>query len=170
MRKFFVVTGIVTMALLGSASAEAAGTKIGVVDLNSAVQNTTSYQSGLKKLEALKNRKQKELIALQNQISQAEKDLLGQSMAMAPDRVAEKQQELTQLRKMFQRKQQDAQEELTSAKNSMDKAAFMDLMRAVKSYAAKEKFDLILPKSAVIHNVDALDVTGEITKLLDKSK
>lgn len=158
------------VAMLVASGASAAENKIAYVDVKSAVENTKAYQAGLKSLEALKNVKQKELDALRTKINQSEKDIMGQSMAMSPDRLAEKQNELKDLRKSFARKQQDAQEELISKKNNLDQSVISDFYDVVRAYGKKHSFDLILPKSAIIYASDALDITGEVTKLLDKKK
>jgi Skp family chaperone for outer membrane proteins len=165
-----VLLAISASTLLLAGVASAAENKVAYVDVKSAVENTRAYQQGLKSLEALKNSKQKELDALRMKISQSEKDIMGQSMAMSPERLAQKQNELKELRKSFARKQQDAQEELISKKNSLDQGVISDFYEVVRDYGKKNGFDLILPKSAIIYANDALDITGDVTKLLDKKK
>jgi len=157
-------------ALLLASTATAAENKIAYVDVKSAVENTKAYQQGMKSLEALKNSKQKELDALRMKINQSEKDIMGQSMAMSPERLAQKQNELKELRKTFARKQQDAQEELIGKKNSLDQSVISDFYDVVRSYGKQNGFDLILPKSTIIYSSNKLDITGEVTKLLDKKK
>jgi len=147
---------------------QAADLKIGYVDVKSAVENTAAYQAGLKKLEALKTKKQKELDALRAKIDQAEKDLLGQSMAMSPDRLAAKQQELNEMRKSFSRTQQDAQEELVSEKNRLDMSVGSKFQAVMHDFGKSGGYDMILPSSAMFYANPKFDVTAEITKLLDK--
>ena len=156
----------IAMALV--TNVEAAG--IAYVDVKSSVENTKAYQNGLKRLEALKSKKLKELRALKTKIDQAEKDILGQSMAMSPERLSQKQSDLKELRKSAARKQQDAQEELVGEKNRLDQKVVGDFYQVVRDYGKKKGFDLILPKSNMIYASPALDITAEITKLLDKKK
>jgi len=144
--------------------------KVGIVDVKTAVENTAEHRKGQKQLESMKARKLKELENLRAKINQAEKDLLGQSMAMSPDRLAEKQRELKDLRKSFSRKQQDAQEALSSSSNRLAQSILSKFFKVVRDYGKKNKFDLILPKSAVLYAEPKLDITAEITKQLDKKQ
>ncbi len=163
--------GIVLAAgLMPAGLANAADFKVGFVDVKSAVENTKAYQQGLKRLEALTGKKQKELDALRSKIAQSEKDMLGQSMAMSPERLSQKQSELKDLRKLYTRKQQDAQEELLGEKNKLDQGVVNKFYKVVRNFGKQGGYDLIIPKAQqiVLYGNPALDVTGEITKLLDK--
>lgn len=165
--RFFA--GALLAALISSAGVAVAGeTKIGVVDVRTAIQNTQSYQQGMKRIEALQNQKQKELDSLRTKIAQSEKDLMGQSMAMSPDRLNQKQQELKDLRKLFQRKQQDAQEELMGESQRLEQSIITKFYDVVRAYGKENGFHLVIPKSTVVYSMDSQDVTGEVTKLLDK--
>lgn len=168
MRSLFGV--ILAAAMLPAGLANAADLKIGIVDVKSAVENTKAYQQGLKRLEALTGTKQKELDALREKIEQAEKDMLGQSMAMSPERLSQKQSELKDLRKLYTRKQQDAQEELMGEKNSLDQTVVLKFYKVVAEYGKKNGFDMILPNAQqiVLYSNPTHDVTADITKLLDK--
>jgi Skp family chaperone for outer membrane proteins len=169
MFKKIILSGVATLiSLMVVANAEAGG--IAYVDVKSSVENTKAYQIGLKRLEALKSKKLKELRALKVKIDQAEKDILGQSMAMSPERLSQKQSDLKELRKSAARKQQDAQEELVSEKNRLDQKVVGNFYKVVRAYGKEKGYDLILPKSNMIYASPALDITGEITKLLDKTK
>lgn len=158
-----------TVAFAGfSISAHAAEMKIGYVDIKSAVENATEYQQGIKKLEALKEKKQKELQILRDKINAAEKELMGQSMAMSPDRLAAKQQEIKEMRKDFARQQQDAQEELVSQKNRLDMSVGAKFQQVIRDYGKSGHFDFILPKSTLLYANPKFDITSDITKKLDK--
>lgn len=160
---------ILAIGVLPAVTATAADLKIGFVDVKSAVENTKAYQQGLKRLEAMTGKKQKELDGLREKIEQAEKDMLGQSMAMSPERLSQKQSELKDLRKLYSRKQQDAQEELMSEKNSLDQGVVLKFYKVVEGYGKKNGYDLILPNTQqlVLYGNPAHDVTADITKLLD---
>ena len=153
--------------IFGMTPAQAEGLKIGYVDMKSAVENTSDHQEGMKKLQALQNQKIKELTVLREQIAQAEKDLLGQSMAMAPDRLAMKQQELQDMQKKFQRQQQDAQEEVGAEKNRLEMSIGAKFQKVMQEYGKKNGFDLIMAKPVFLYVDPKHDVTGDITKLLD---
>ncbi|KON47778.1 OmpH family outer membrane protein [Mariprofundus ferrooxydans] len=151
-------------------SATAAELKVGYVDMKSAVENTADYQQGMKRLQALQETKIKELRAMKEKIDKGEKDLLGQSMAMSPDRLAQKQQQLKEMRKDFQRSQQDAQEELGAEKNRLDVSIGAKFQKVISDYGKKGHYDMILPRPVFLYVDSKLDVTGDVTKLLDAQK
>lgn len=151
-------------------SATAAELKVGYVDMKSAVENTADYQHGMKRLQALQETKIKELRALKEKIDKGEKDLLGQSMAMSPDSLSQKQQQLKEMRKDFQRSQQDAQEELGAEKNRLDVSIGAKFQKVISAYGKKGHFDMILPRPVFLYVDSKLDVTGDVTKLLDAQK
>lgn len=152
-----------------SAQAEQA-MKVGYIDMQSAINNTADYQRGMKRLRAMQEQKVKELKALGEKINQQEKSLLGQSMAMSPDRLAQKQQELKSMRTELQRKQQDAQQALSAEKNRLDMGIGAKFEKVVGNYGKEKGFDMIMPKPMFLYVNPKYDVTADITKLLDAEK
>jgi|UPI00035FFA28 Skp family chaperone for outer membrane proteins len=151
-------------------SLHAAEMKIGSVDLKAAIENTKRYQNGFARLQQLKEKKGAELAALRKLIDQAESDIMGQSMAMSPERLNKKQAELKELRKDFTRKQQDAQEELLSKKNALDEGILMNFYAIVKQYGKDNHYDFLMQKSAAFYSDPKYDVTAKITEILDQAK
>ncbi len=168
--KSFVRMLLVLLMALGTVSAaSAAELKIAYLDVKSAVENTKAYQAGIKKLEALQNKKKKELDALRKKIEQAEKDLQNQSMAMSPDRLELKQNEIKEMRKNFSRTMQDAKDELTAEKNRLDMSVGSKLQRVIKEYGKSGKYDYIFGKPILLYADPSHDITAEITRMLDKN-
>jgi len=165
-----IIASLGAMLVCGVTAVQAEGLKLGYVDMKSAVENTADYQHGMKGLKALQQSKIKELQALGEKISKSEKDLLGQSMAMSPDRLAQKQQELKSLRTEFQRKQQDAQESLSAEKNRLDMSIGAKFGKIINTFGKKGKYDMIMPKPMFLYVDPKHDVTAQITKLLDAKK
>ncbi|MDT8375823.1 MAG: OmpH family outer membrane protein [Mariprofundaceae bacterium] len=159
---------VLAVGLLPAAMADAADMKIGYVDVKSAFENTKAYQKGLNRLKELATSKQKELNALQSKIEQSEKDLLGQTMAMSPERLAQKQSEIKELRKLYSRRQQDAQDEIVSEQSKLQAAQGLKFQNALTEFGKSAGYDLIFSKAQLLYASPARDVTAEITKLLDK--
>ncbi|MDX8383655.1 MAG: OmpH family outer membrane protein [Ghiorsea sp.] len=149
-------------------SSVAAEMKIGYVDIKTAMENTKEYSKGIKRLEALQNKKKRTLEAKRNRVSQLDKELQMQSMAMSNAHQVSKQQEFTRLKKEFERELQDASDELKGAKRQLDQTLIGKFYDVVRAYGKAKKYDLILPKSTTIYGNSAYDVTADITKILDK--
>jgi len=137
------------------------------VDVKSAIENTVQYRVGLKRLESIKNAKQKELELLRDQINQMDKDLLNHSMAMSPDKLSEKQREINNKKKDFQRQLQDAQEVMTTERNRLLQGINVKFGKKVRELGKKRGYDYILTKPSVLYVKDVHDITAEVTKLLD---
>jgi len=161
------LASLAVVLTFGLTSAQAEGLKIGYVDMKSALENTSDHQKGMDQLKAMSAKKIKELTSLGEQIRQDEKDLLSQSMAMSPDSVAMKQQELKQKRKVFQRKQQDAQEEIGVEKNRLEMSIGKKFQDVLNEYGKQGGYDMLLAKPMFLYVNPKHDVTAEITKMLD---
>lgn len=166
-----VLLALVMFVGFATVSAKAADIKLGYVDVRNAIESTKAYQAGINRLEDMRKKQQKELNVLKDKILKTAEDLRAQSMIMSPDRVSEKQEELTSMNKLFERKKQDAQDSLMREKNRLDQGILSDFYAVVKEYAHTHGYDLILQKQpAVLYASDVYDLTAEITKALDKKK
>jgi len=168
MKRWFLLP-VMMFAVVAAQPVYAADLKIGYVDIKRAVENTKTYQDGMKMLEELTSRREKELRTLEEKILEASNQLRSQSMLMSPEQLAAKQEEQSNMRKQFERMQQDAQEELMREKRRLDQGVFADFYRVVGEYAKANNYDLILQmQSALIYGSETLDISADISKELDK--
>jgi len=162
--------GILAFTLLVSNTVYADELKIAFVDVKSAIDNTVQMRNSQKHLAKVKAAKQKELQALRDKISQMEKDLLNQSMAMSPAMLTEKQQAVNSMKKDFQRKLQDAQDALTAEQNRSAQGIYTKFGKKIRELGKQKGYDYILTKPSVLYVKPAHDITAEVTKLLDAAK
>jgi len=163
-----VILVMFAASLLWVGHSFAAEMKIGYVDIKTSMENTKAYALGIKRVEALQNKKKKKLEVMRQRVSDLDKELQMQSMAMSSERQVEKEQEFTRLKKEFDRELQDATDELKREKRQLDQTMFGKFYDAVRSYGKNNKFDMILPKSATIYASSEYDITADITKILDQ--
>ncbi len=163
-----LLASLAVVGIFGFSSVQAAELKIGYIDIKTALENTAEYQSGMTSLKALRDKKLTQLKALKEQIDRAEKEIMRQSLAMSQEHLAQKQRDLKEMGKKFQRAQQDAQEELAAKKNSMDIASMAKFQKVITTYAKSHHYDMIIPRPVFLYVDAKLDLTGDITKLLDK--
>ena len=165
-----LIPGMLAFCLLLTSGASAAELKVVFVDVKSAIENTAKFREGLQHLEGVKNSKQKELEGLRDKINQMDKDLLNQSMAMSPEKLSQKQQKVDDLKTDFQRKLQDAQRAMELEKNRLLQGVYTKFGKKIEEFAGQKGYDYILTKPSVLYVKPELDVTAEVTKLLDQSK
>jgi len=165
-----LMTVILTLGVFISGQAMAAEFKIGFVDVKSAIENTKQYRAGQQQLEGIKKTKQKELETLKNRITKLDKDLTSQSMAMSPDRLAQKQRDINDMKKAFKRKLQDAQEAMTLERNRILQGINTKFGKKIHEFGKKNGYDLILTRPSVLYVAPKHDVTAQVTKILDSGK
>ncbi|GMQ99719.1 MAG: hypothetical protein BMS9Abin18_0544 [Zetaproteobacteria bacterium] len=170
MRYRMLMAAILAMGVFTSGQVVAAELKIGFVDVKSAIENTKQYRAGQQQLEGIKKAKQKELETLKNRITQMDKDLTSQSMAMSPDRLSRKQQDINDMKKDFKRKLQDAQEAMTLERNRILQGINTKFGKKIREFGKKNGYDFILTRSSVLYVSPSHDVTTQVTKLLDSGK
>lgn len=165
-----LMTVILALGVFISGQAMAAELKIGFVDVKSAIENTKQYRAGQQQLEGIKKTKQKELETLKNRITKLDKDLTSQSMAMSPDRLAQKQHDINDMKKAFKRKLQDAQEAMTLERNRILQGINTKFGKKIHEFGKKNGYDLILTRPSVLYVAPKHDVTAQVTKILDSGK
>lgn len=168
LRSLLAAAGAV--CLLGLGQAQAAELKIGYVDMKTAVENTGSYKKGIAHLKESQAAEVKKLQALSKEVSALEKELETQAGMFSPVTLAQKQLELKTKRTQFERKQQDAQEKLATEKNMLDVSIGQKFSKVMVDYAKQKGFDIIFPRPMMLYADPKLDVTADITKLLDAAK
>lgn len=162
-----VMFTLLAISMMWAGQSSAAEMKIVYVDIKAAMENTKLYTSGMKRVEALQNKKKKELEAMRKRVTDLEKELQLQSMALSNERQTAKQQEFMAMRKDFERQVQDATDELKKEKMELDQKMYGKFYDAVRAYGKQHKIDLILPKATTVYASPAYDITADITKVLD---
>jgi len=170
MRYRILVTAMLMTGVFSSGLLHAAELKIGFVDVKSAIENTKQYRAGQLQLEGIKKSKMKVLKALKGRIARMNKNLASQSMAMSPDRLSKKQQDINDLKKDFKRKLQDAQEAMSLERNRILSGINMKFGKEIREFGKKNGYDLILTRPSVLYVSPAHNVTEQVTRLLDASK
>ncbi len=163
-----ILAAIGAVYVFGLGSIQAAELKIGYIDINSALESTAAHKQGMKRLKAFNDKKMKEITALNETITQEKKALLEQSLAMAPEKRAEKQRELQKKVTAFKRLMSDAQGDFATEKNRIDIASMTTLNKVMVDYAKKHHYDFLTPKRLFIYADPKHDVTADIIKILDK--
>jgi outer membrane protein len=158
------------MGLICTTSAYAADIKIGVIDTERIMKEskagvaTRSLFS--KEVQENNNRlqtKQKEAQALQDELNTK-----GKNMTTAV--LTEKQATLTQVAKEYTRMKNDIEADLKTRDNELSQKLLTAIGEIVSQYSQKEKFTLILEKTAVVTYDNAVDITDKIIQLYDATQ
>ena len=154
------------------ASAAQAELKIGVVDLQRAMELSEAGQKAKAAFQKKVDKVQQDLKAKQDELSKLKDELDRQSVLLSDEARLEKQSSYQLGLKDFKRLYEDAQEELRREDAKLSEKILKDLQEVIDAYGEKEKYDLIMEKtqSGLIHRNADLDITNKIILLYDESK
>jgi outer membrane protein len=168
--------GIMLLAviLVGSliTSASAVELKIGVVDLQKAMELSEAGQKAKTMFQKKVDRVQQDLKAKQDELALLKEELDRQSVLLSDEARMEKQSSYQLGLKDFKRLYEDAQEELRREDAKLSEKILKNLQAVIEEYGEKEKYDLIMEKtqSGLMHRNSKLDITSTIILLYDDSK
>ncbi len=154
------------------ASAAEAELKIGVVDLQRAMELSEAGQKAKAVFQKKVDKVQQDLKAKQDELAKLKDELDRQGVLLSEEARLEKQSSYQLGLKDFKRLYEDAQEELRREDAKLSEKILKDLQEVIDAYGEKEKYDLIMEKtqSGLIHRNANLDITNKIILLYDESK
>lgn len=156
-------------ALLSSASAEAAGASIAVLNLRKVVASSESGKAAqqemeqkVKELQAKFKKDEDALVALQDEIEK-------KSSVWSDDKKQEKGIEFQKMRRDLKAKQEDAQMELKKLEEQRLGPIRKSMEQVVEKLAKEKGYSVILPAEVVMYAADSVDITEEVTKAFNAS-
>ena len=164
MNKKFAVLLAVALPL----SAFATELKVGYVNTQRLFRDAPVAIKAQKKLDAEFSKRDQDLQKLGKQLQAAQENLEKNSLTMSETDRRNKEREVNELTRDFQRKQREFREDLNLRQNE-EMAAVLDRgNKAIKAIAEAEKFDLILQDAVYVS--PRLDITEKVIKALSDSK
>ena len=166
-RKVLRVTFAATVIATGSV-AIAQDFKIGVVNPERLLRESTPARAALSKLEAEFSKRQKDVeetgVRLKAAAERFEKD----SPVMTESDRGRRQRELAEIDRDFQRKQREFREDVNHRRNEEMQSMQERSTRIIRQIAEQEKFDLIV-QEAVYFN-PRIDITERVLKALNSAR
>lgn len=150
-------------------SAAVAQTKIGVISLQKALQDTAEIKKAQADLETRFKPKQQELANLDKEIGklqqEAETNQGKYNEAAMQDLVGRLQRKQRDLQRMTQMLQDEVNRERTDILNRSGQR----MQEIIKKYAEEKGFDLVVDPASLLFSKPGLDLSAEITVLYDKT-
>lgn len=161
-----------TTALLAHAQA-AAGTKVGIIQLQQAILATKDGQKAVGELRTRFEPKRTELEKKQANIASMQDQLRKGSATMSEDAKNKLVRDIDQATKSLNRDTEDAQAEVEQAENKIMQELGGRIMAVVDKYAKDNGYALILdvsnPQAPVVFAASSIDITREVIDLYDKN-
>jgi outer membrane protein len=159
---------VAIMAALPAVQAVAAEMKIGYVNTQRIFRDAPAAQKAAKKIEAEFSKRDQDLQRMAKQLQSLQEGLEKNSVTMSESDRRNKERELNDLSRDFQRKQREFREDLNLRQNEENAAIIEKANKAIKSIAESEKYDLIVQD--VVWVSPKLDITDKVIKSLSEGK
>ncbi len=169
MKKMMVLASILSFLLFTSA-AVAAEMKIGYVDLQKALNMSSSGKAAKEKMKAKFKDYDADVQKKQDELKKLKDDLEKQAMLLSAEARAAKERDYQQKVKDYQRMTKDIQEELQQADQDYTRKILEEIFKVVQSLGKQEGYTLVLEKteSSILYASDAIDLTDRVIQTYDK--
>jgi outer membrane protein len=168
-----IFLGLALTLGLGGVSAQAkADVKIGYIDMQKAIQETTSGKTAKKDLEKEFNSKKAELQKKESDLKKMSEDLEKKSAALSDEARTKKQQELQAEMMKFQREVQESQGKIQKKEHDLTAPILEKIQGAIDKVAKKDGYTMVLEKNeqSVLWASKEVDLTDAVVKEFEKSK
>jgi outer membrane protein len=161
--------------LFSTAGAQTAAppTKVGIIQIQSAILSTKDGQKALSELQTKFAPRKADLDKKQNDIAQLQDQMRKGSNTMSDDAKQKLARDIDQKTKSLQRDTEDAQSELDQEQQRIMQDLGQKMMAVVTKYAQDNGYTLILdvssPQTPVLYAANGIDVTQDIVGLYDKN-
>ncbi|WP_235609689.1 OmpH family outer membrane protein [Azospira sp. I13] len=142
--------------------------KIGYVNTQRVFRDAPAAVKAQKKLDAEFSRRDQDLQSMAKKLQSLQESLEKNGVTLSDSDRRNKERELNDLNRDFQRRQREFREDLNLRQNEEMAAVLEKANKAIKQIAENEKFDLILQD--VVWVSPKLDITDKVIKALSDDK
>ena len=160
-----------TIITLFSFNAYAAEFKIGYVDLNKALNESTKGKTAVKLLEDMVKAKQSVIIEKEKELKALDDEIAKQASILNPDAIKEKQAKREKLMRDYQRMVKDSQDEVQQKRNNFMEAIIKDLRNSVVQIGKDKGYSIIFERvaSGILYIPEDVDVTDTLIEQFNKA-
>lgn len=164
------LTALLILPALAMAKDE--GFKVGYIDMQKAIQATSTGKTAKAQLEKDFNKRKKELESMQKDLEQMSKDLEKKAAVLSEDVRSEKQAELQKEMLKYQKAMNQSQLEIQKKERDLTLPILKKLQQVIQEIANEKGYSMVLEKSeqSVLWAKKEIDLTDEVVKKYEKSK
>jgi outer membrane protein len=156
---------VLIAAILMYSAGAGAETKIGFVDTAKLMEAAPQVKAAQAKIESEFAPREKELVALQQQIRKLEDKMSRDGSVMSETQTSKLEREVLAKRRDLKRSQEEFRDDLNIRRNEVLSKLQKEIYNVVVAFAKEQKFDLILTQG-VVYSSDKVDVTESVLKKL----
>jgi outer membrane protein len=147
---------------------DAAGLKIGYVNMSKVIKKSPQASNALKKLKAEFGPRDKKLVAKRNAIKVLEQTLIKNSQVMKPSERRLKEREIIQKKRELRRESREFNEDYSLRRNEELASLQRVAKKAILEIAKRERFDLIVHEGVTVYTSKRIDITEKVLRKLGK--
>lgn len=149
---------------LAASVVQAKDMKVGTVELKKLFSEYPGTKSAQKKFVAMAEKKKKDLVESEQELSDLQKELKGSSSVLSAKQRKSKEAEYKTMLQDLQQKETTVQNDLQTKESEMT-GAILDEIKALVAKAAKDKgVDLVLDSEKTVYVKDGVDLTQDVLK------
>jgi outer membrane protein len=169
-KRAMVIILPIMLAYLGTASA--ASPKIGFVDIQKAVNECNAGKEAKKVIVKEVEKFQRQFADKQKELQTLKESLDKQAPMLNPDVRANKEKDLQNKVREFQRWQEDTQNEINQKRMEIERIISLGLQKVIQKLGADESYTFILEwnENIVLFASKDMDITDRVIKLHDAQK
>jgi outer membrane protein len=169
MKKATVVLAALVITACTLASAGAADLKIGYVDLQKALNESTVGKKAKEKFTVEVKNAESEITRKKEELERLGGSLEKQGSMLKDDVKAEKEKEFIKMQKDYERKVKDYKDELQIKDAQLTRGILSDLVEIIKKYGKENNYTIVFERSetVLLYATDGLDITEKIISLYD---
>lgn len=166
MKSFTTIALFAAALVLQSGTAKAELEKIGVVDMQRAIQTSESGKKAKSELEQAFNKKKKELQAEEANLKKLQEEFQKKQSALSDSAKKEQQANLQEKFMKYQELLQKSQSEISKKEQEMSEPIIKKIREKVSEIAKKKGYSIVLEKNenVVLFSQEKDDLTEEVLK------
>jgi len=168
MNPFKTITFIVAALALNAGVSRAEEMKVGIVDMQRAIQTSETGKKAKSQLEEAFNKKKKELQSEEANLKKLQEEFQKKQAALSDSAKKEQQMKLQEKFMKYQELLQKSQAEIQKKEQEMSEPIIRKIREKVTEIAKKKGYQLILEKNdtVILFSMDKDDLTEEVMKSL----
>ena len=168
MNTFFRRASLTLVLSLAAMAAQAQEFRVGFINTDRIFKEATTAQQAQKKLEQEFSKREKELNDAGNALKTAVEKFERDASTLSESQRVNRQKQLGEQDRDFQRKRREFQEELNARKNEEFQLVLEKANRVIRQVAEAEKYDLVLQEAVYINPKH--DITDKVLKAINAGK
>jgi|GEM_PF-1031479 len=165
------LTAILAVGLVAAAPlAHAAGTKVGLVDWQSVLQQSKAGQEVQQQMQTFGKQLQAQEQKAQAKLKKEQQQFKNNASIEKPAQQKQDKKKFQQDVQAYRQAQQQRRQQFQRKRAQLLEPLQASLENVIQKFAKQNGYDLILDKSAAVYNADAMDVTSAVLKAFDAAQ